>query len=162
MKVGICTWLLLQVHIYHEAWLINLGASFHFTPHRELFCEYDRKARITGRGKVKLKLQGGRIRTLLGVMHIPTLAINLISISKLDDIGVRKIFEKDTCKMVWGALIFIWGVRIGILYKLLHSTVIDGCKNYVVPKSGEKHLMVAREKTMLWHQRLVNIGEKGL
>eukprot|EP00253_Pinus_taeda_P012100 PITA_12100 len=68
-----------------------------FTPHREWFCEYekydgrdvflgdDRKARIVGRGKVKLKLQGGRVRTLPGVLHIPALARNLISVSKLDD-----------------------------------------------------------------------------
>ena len=65
-----------STHVDHEAWLIDSGASFHFTPHREWFCEYekydggdvflgdDRKARIIGRGKVKLKLQGGRVRTL--------------------------------------------------------------------------------------------------
>ena len=29
-------------HVDHEAWLIDSGASFHFTPHREWFCEYDK------------------------------------------------------------------------------------------------------------------------
>ena len=55
-------------------------------PHRESFCEYqkynggdvflgdDRKFTIVGRGKVKLKLQGGGVRTLSGVLHIPALA----------------------------------------------------------------------------------------
>ena len=101
-----------STHVDHEAWLINSGASFHFTPHREWFYEYekydggdvflgdDRKARIVGCGKVKLKLQGGRVRTLLGVLHIPTLARNLIYVSKLDDAGVKTVFEKDTYKMV--------------------------------------------------------------
>eukprot|EP00253_Pinus_taeda_P008291 PITA_08291 len=54
-----------STHVDHEAWLIDSGASFHFTSHREWFCEYekydggdvflgdDRKARIIGRGKVK-------------------------------------------------------------------------------------------------------------
>eukprot|EP00253_Pinus_taeda_P008134 PITA_08134 len=68
-----------STQVDHEAWLIDSGASFHLTPHREWFCEYekydggdvflgdDRKARIVGRGKVKLKLQGGRVRTLPGV-----------------------------------------------------------------------------------------------
>ena len=60
----------------------------------------DRKVRIIGRRKLKLKLQGGSVRTLLGVLHIPTLARNLISISKLDDVGVKIVFEKDTYKMV--------------------------------------------------------------
>ena len=101
-----------STHVDHEVWLIHSGASFHFTPHREWFYEYekydggdvflgdDRKARIVGRVKVKLKLQGGRVRTLPGVLHIPALARNLISVSKLDDAGVKTMFEKDTCKMV--------------------------------------------------------------
>ena len=101
-----------SIHVDHEAWFIDLGASFHFTPHREWFCEYekydggdvflayDRKARIIGRRKVKLTLQGGRVRTLPGVLHIPALARNLISVSKLDDAGVKTVFEKDTYKMV--------------------------------------------------------------
>ena len=100
-----------STHVDHEAWLIDSGASFHFTPHREWFCEYekydggdiflgdDRKARIVGRGKVKLKLQGGRVRTLLGVLHIPALARNLIYVSKLDDAvvknSVREGYMKD-------------------------------------------------------------------
>ena len=112
-----------NIHVDHESWLIDSGASFHFTPHREWFCEYekydggdvflgdDRKARIIGRGKVKLKLQGGRIRTLPRVQHILALARNMIYVSKMDDVGVKIVFEKDACKMVRGALILMWGVR---------------------------------------------------
>ena len=100
--------------------MIDSGASFHFTPHREWFCEYekydgdvflgdDRKARIVERGKVKLKLQGGRIRTLPSVLHIPALAKNLIYVRKMDDAGVKIVFEKDTYNMVRGALILMQG-----------------------------------------------------
>ena len=51
-----------NTHVYHESWLIDSGASFHFTPHKEWFCEYekydggnvflgdDRKAKIVERG----------------------------------------------------------------------------------------------------------------
>jgi len=114
-------------HVDHEAWLIDSGASFHFTPHREWFCEYekynggdvflgdDRKARIVGCRKVKLKLQGGRVKTLPSVLHIPALARNLIYVSKLDDAGVKTMFEKDTYKMVRGVFVFMWGVCIGTL-----------------------------------------------
>eukprot|EP00253_Pinus_taeda_P016370 PITA_16370 len=102
----------LSTHVDHEARLIDSGASFHFTPHREWFYEYekydggdvflgdDRNDRIIGCRKVKLKLQDGRVRTLSAVLHIPALAKNLISVSKLDDAGVKTVFEKDTCKMV--------------------------------------------------------------
>eukprot|EP00253_Pinus_taeda_P003541 PITA_03541 len=163
-----------STHVDHEAWLIDSGASLHFTPHREWFYEYekydggdvflgdDRKAKIIGHGKVKLKLQGGRVRKLPGVLHIPALARNLISISKLDIAGVKIVFKKDTCKMVWGALILMRGVHIGSLYKLQGSTVDDGCNSSVVLESGRENLVVSGENTMLWHQRLRHIGENGL
>ena len=32
----------------------------------------------------------------------------------------------------------------------------------MVPESGEKNLVVFGEETMLWHQRLIHIGDKGL
>jgi len=127
-----------STHVDHEAWLIDSGASFHLTPHREWFCEYekydggdvflgdDNKAIIVGCRKLKLNFEGGRIRTLLSVVHIPALAKNLISVSKLDDAGVKIVFRKDTCKMVQGALVLMQGVWVGTLYKLQGSIVIDG------------------------------------
>ena len=56
----------------------------------------------------------------------------------MDDVGVKIVFEKDTYKMVLGALVLMQGIRIGTLYKFLGSTVIDGCNSYVVPESGVK------------------------
>ena len=96
-----------NTHVDHESWLIDLDASFHFTPHREWFCKYekydgdvflgdDRKARIVGRGKVKMKQQGGRIRTLPSILHIPALARNLIYVRKMDDASVKTMIMKDT------------------------------------------------------------------
>ena len=54
-----------NTHVDHESWLIDSGASFHFTPLREWFCKYekyddddvllgdDRKARIIVCRKLK-------------------------------------------------------------------------------------------------------------
>ena len=42
----------------------------------------------------------------------------MISVSKLDDACVKIVFEKDTCKMVHGPLVLMWGAWIGTLYKL--------------------------------------------
>ena len=77
------------------------------------------------------------------------MARNLIFVSKMDDAGVKLVFEKYTYKMVWGALVFMWGVQIGTRYNLLGIIVIDGCNNYVVPKSGEESIAVSGENTML-------------
>eukprot|EP00253_Pinus_taeda_P024444 PITA_24444 len=141
-----------STHVDHEAWLIDSGASFHFNPHREWFCEYDkydggdvflgddRKARIIGRGKVKLKLQYGRVRTLPGVLHIPALARNLIYVSKLDVAGVKTVFKKDTCKIVQESLNQVsfpsGGKREKQILELVHSDVFGPLK---VPSLG-KHV----------------------
>ena len=103
-------------------------------PHKEWFSEYekynggdvflgdDSTTKILGHGRVKLLLNHGRIRTLPSVLHIPKLAKSLIYVSKLGDARVRTIFEKDTFKMVRGAMVLMRGVRCGTLYKLLGRT----------------------------------------
>ena len=85
-----------------------------------------------------MRLIDGRIRTLPSVLHIPGLARNLIFVSKMEDVGVRTIFEKGTCY---------------------------GCNSSIVPDievEEERTPTVSGEKAMLWHQRLGHIGEKGL
>jgi hypothetical protein len=135
-----------STHADRDVWLIESGASYHMTPHREWFSEYEKydggdvflgdelTTKIMGCGRVKLLLKDGRIRTLPGVLHIPKLARSLISISKLDDAGVDTIFGKNTCNMVRGAMVLMRGVRCGTLYKLLGSTYTNGCNSSVVPE----------------------------
>jgi hypothetical protein len=74
-----------------------------------------------------LRLIDGRIITLPGVLHIPILAKNLISISKMDDEGVKTIFEKETCKMVQGEMVLLKAVWFGNMYKMQGNTISDGC-----------------------------------
>ena len=83
----------------------------------------------------------------------------------MDDVGVKIVFEKETCKMVRGEMVLLKGVRFGTLYKLQGSTISDGCNGSIVPDIGveeERTSTVSREKVMLWHQILGHIGEKGL
>jgi hypothetical protein len=35
----------------------------------------------------------------------------------MEDVGVKTIFEKGTCRMVRGAMVLMRGVRFGTLYK---------------------------------------------
>ena len=88
-----------STHSCHDAWLIDSGASFHMTSHREWFCEYesydggdvflgdDSSYKIIGRGRVKVRFRDGRVKTLPGVLHIPSLARNLLSVIKMSDAG---------------------------------------------------------------------------
>jgi hypothetical protein len=112
-----------------------------------------------------LRLIDGRIITILGVLHIPKLAKNLIYRSKMGDAGVKRIFEKETYRMVRGAMVLLNGVRFGTLYKLQGSTISDGFNSSIVPDIGveeETNPTVSTEKVMLWHQRLGHIREKVL
>ena len=43
----------------------------------------------------------------------------MISVSKMSDAGVHTIFERDTCNMVRGAMVFMRGSRIGTLDALV-------------------------------------------
>jgi hypothetical protein len=62
-------------------------------------------------------------------------------------------------------MVLLKGVRFGTLYKLQGSTISDGFNSSIVLEIGveeEKNPTICIKKTMLWHQRLGNIGEKGL
>jgi hypothetical protein len=118
-----------------------------------------------GFGRVKLLLKYGRIRTLPGVLHIPKIARSLSFVIKLDDARVDTVFGKSTCKMVQREMVLMRGVRCGNFYKLLRSTYSNGCNCFVVPEKTnkiDKTNTIPGKKTMLWHQRLGHIGEKGL
>jgi hypothetical protein len=97
--------------------------------------------------------------------HPTVLAKNLIFVRKMDDVGVKKIFEKETCTMVRGEMVLLKGVQFGTLYKLEESSINDGCNSSIVPDIGVEEVRtptVSGEKVMLWHQRLGHIGEKGV
>ena len=125
----------------------------------------DSPASIIGRDRVKVKLKDGRIITFYGVLHIPNPAINLISVRNMDVAGVKTVGGDGGCKMVQGSMVLMRGVRYGTLYKLLGKTIIDECNNFFVLDEGgkdDKTLTASGGKTMLWHQILGHIGEKGL
>ena len=114
-------------HLERDIWLIDLGVSCHMTPQRESFCEYekynggdvylgdDSPASIIGRGRVKIKLKDGRIRTLLGVLHISNLARNLIYVRKMDVAGAKTMCGDGGFKMVRGSMVLMRRVQYGNL-----------------------------------------------
>jgi hypothetical protein len=58
----------------------------------------------------------------------------MIFVSKMSDAGVHTLFQKDSCKMVRGAMVLMKGVWIGTLYNLLGNVDLTGCNNIVSPK----------------------------
>jgi hypothetical protein len=83
----------------------------------------------------------------------------------MDDVGVDILLGKGTCKMVRGEMMLMRGVRCGNIYKLLGNNYTNGCNSSVVLENTNKEDKtnnVLEKKTMMWHQRLGHIREKGL
>jgi hypothetical protein len=93
----------------------------------DVFLGDNSTTKIVGRGRVRLMLRYGRIRTLPIALHILGLAINLIFVNKMSDVSVQTLFQKDLCKMVRGAMVLMRGVQFGTLYNLLWSIDSIGC-----------------------------------
>jgi hypothetical protein len=82
----------------------------------------------------------------------------------MDDVGVKMVSEKETYRMVRGAMVLLKGFHIGTLYKMEGSSITNGCNSSIVPNIGveeEKTPTFSGEKVMLWNQRLGHIREKG-
>jgi hypothetical protein len=86
------------------------------------------------------------------------LARNLIYVSKMDDAGVKTMFEKETCRMVRGEMVLLKGVWIGTLYKLLGSTISDGCNSSIVPEIGVEE---GKNSYSLWRKDYVVASKTG-
>ena len=56
----------------------------------------------------------------------------------MHDAGVQTLLEKETYKMVWGSMVLMRGVHNRTLYKLIGSTITDGCNRFVVHEDGNK------------------------
>ncbi|KAK8926133.1 hypothetical protein KSP39_PZI018401 [Platanthera zijinensis] len=136
---------------------------------RHWFCEYERfeggdvmlgddtAVQIIGRGKVMLKMADGTMKTLPGVMHIPGMSRNLISVGSMADAGVCFSCDMHSCRMTRGAMVIAKGVRHGTLYKLLAGTVVPS--GAFISEGQEED---QEEQSRLWHQRLGHISEKGM
>ena len=55
----------------------------------------------------------------------------------MSDVGVHTMLDKDTCKMVRGALVLMRGMWIGKLYKMLGRIDASGCHHTVIPETDE-------------------------
>ena len=65
-----------------------------------------------------MKFSNGRIRRFDGVLHIPRLAKNLLSITNLIDASVHVQFFEVGVKMLRGAMVIERGSKLGTLYQL--------------------------------------------
>ena len=140
---------------------MDLGASFHTTPHREIIQNYvvddfgkvylaDGTALdVVGMGDVCILLPNESVWLLEKVLHIPDLRRNLISIGQLYDEVHAILFVGGTWKVTKGIRVLARGKKTGTLY---------------MTSSPRDTIAVAKASTntSLWHHKLGHMSEKGM
>nr|CAN80991.1 hypothetical protein VITISV_021529 [Vitis vinifera] len=151
--------LLLSVDSSLDDWVLDSGASFHTTPHREImqnyvandfgkvYLVYGSAMDVVGLGDVRILLPNGSIWLLEKVRYIPDLMRNLISVGQLDDEGHAILFVGGTWKVTKGARILARGKKTGTLY-------MTSCPRDTIAVAD------ASTDTSLWHRRLGHMSEK--
>ncbi|KAK9113082.1 hypothetical protein Scep_020601 [Stephania cephalantha] len=145
-------------------WILDSGASFHMTPHKEWFYTYkscnggvvymgdDGECEVVGIGDVRIKMFDGCIRKISDVRHVPTLRKSLLSIGMFDSHGLKFSGGNGQLKLIKGILTVAKGELVGNLYRLIGETMF-----------GEAAVANTKpDSAMLWHKRLGHMGERGL
>jgi hypothetical protein len=146
-----------------EHWLVDSGATDHMSPNRELLTNYrtlkhpldiaigdGTKYAAVGKGDVQLEGPHGAI-ILNGVLHVPGLIVNLVSVLAAQSWKVAVLFAEEG------------GVRIMKDGRTLMTASQHGCVNglYVLDTSAagtDGFAAVVRANAELWHRRF---GHKG-
>ncbi|WP_255573309.1 hypothetical protein, partial [Enterobacter cloacae complex sp. 4DZ3-17B2] len=91
--------LILSLDNVSNSWIVDSGASFHATPHKQHFQDYTKgnfgyvylgdnePCEIVGKGTVCVKTLHGNEWKLKDVRHVPSLRKKMISTGQLDDEG---------------------------------------------------------------------------
>jgi len=153
--------LLLSIDSPIDSWVLDFGASFHTTSHREIIENYvsgdfgkvylaDGKAlEIVGMGEIRIRLPNRSIWVIQKVRHVPKLMRNLIYVGQLDAEGYTIMFGNNAWKITKGAMVIARGSKTGTLYMT----------------SSDRNLIAIADsgaETELWHRRLGHMSEKGM
>jgi hypothetical protein len=86
----------------------------------------DSPLNIVSRGRVLIRFHNGRLKGIGVVLHILSLAQNLLSISTLNDVGVQVIFFDKGCNTNQGAMVrvFMWALCFSLIPALFSVIVI--------------------------------------
>ena len=120
-----------MAHSLAHTWLLDSGASFHVTPHREWFTRYEakplgtirigdsRQCDVVGIGHVIVQFSDGSQILVQNVRNVPKLTRSLMSVEQLDDIGYKVMFASQSFRITKGNMVIAKGNKVGSLYPYL-------------------------------------------
>jgi hypothetical protein len=145
------------------SWVVDSGASFHITSHKEYFTSYTSgvtdqvrmgnsgSSTIVGKGTICIETNICCRLVLDDARHVPDIRLNLLSVGKLDDICHGSYFGDAKWKLTKGSLIVARGRKKVCLY----VTKIKLCNDVLIIAENET-------SAKLWHKRLRHMSEKGM
>lgn len=130
-----------------EYWVLDTGCSTHMTGRREWFVELDftiksrvrfaddRTMKVEGVGKVMIRKKDGSLCYITGVLYVPGMKSNLLSIGQLLEKGYRMVLEDKAMKvydtehnlLMKGILSNnrIFKIELGMLLQQCLATAVD-------------------------------------
>lgn len=135
-----------------KEWYVDSGATRHMTPHNDLLenknSEMDKitaangaQIDVTGIGNGKVTFGDGDVK-LKSLMHVPDLAVNLLSVSQIVENGNTVIFNSEGCSIYNDE-------KVRVLFCKVTSGV------YRLNADDEKCFLVKNEASAFtWHRRL--------
>lgn len=145
-----------------DEWCIDSGASSHMTPysdilenkqpsnhHGDIQSSSDSAMKVSGFGKATIKTSNNEI-AIKKVLHVPELAVNLLSVSKIVEGENEVLFNKHGC--------FIYDGDGNLLLKCKET-------NGIYKVNTNRNVCMLAKKTdnaMLWHRRLGHINFQSL
>lgn len=146
-----------------DIWLMDSGATDHYTFHREWFVTFEAFANpmavhvgnkstmdAVGKGRIDCDvLINGRWSTchIDNVLYVPTSRRNLMSLAVVLDKGLVMRVDRQKCEFVKNGIVLLCGERYGNLYKLhIRATSARDSQCEVN--------LAAVESLQVWHERL--------
>lgn len=145
-----------------DEWIMDTGCSFHMTPRRDWFVEFDNSktgrvkmanhthSEIKGIGSIRIQNDDQSTVLISNVRYVPSMTRNLISMGTLEDQGCWFQSRNGSLKVTKGCLTLLKGEKVGTLY-ILQGKVVAGSANAVVSSKNE---------SKLWHSRLCHMSKK--
>ena len=163
----------LDIKDSESGWYLDTGASKHVTRTASQFASLDdtyqgdvrtaggQKHRIAGRGSVNFQFPSGEIKSVPGVLYVPSITKNLLSVGSLTDKGYIACFDDTKCFLIskGSKRIVAKGEREkgSGLYKLVAR------QSTLEVNQVEVNLTTsALDLTRLWHHRLGHLNYQGL
>ena len=161
------------VEVPNNTWWLDSGATTHVShikqgfssiqpirgPEQYLFMGNRMKAQIEGIGTYRLILDTGSHVDLEGCLYVPECARNLVSVSRLDNLGFSIKVAHGVFTLYRNDYFYGSGILFDSLYKFnLDAKFSESLFN--VESRGIKRSAINESSAFLWHQRLGHISKE--